>query len=106
MDTVTRLDTRVTTLHHRSHTLKERSKKLRNRFTQAQLAFATELHALQHELALLDTEAGNTTQRIRTLVGQFTKVVKHGDLEQLKAKVNVWAPEKFVSRTAFHRMRK
>lgn len=67
-------------------------------------SFGVELTRVQHELKLLEREVAQTIRSVESTVHKFRRVVKRAELARLQQRVDVWAPEKKVSRVAFQRL--
>lgn len=63
-----------------------------------------EMQALKAELRLLDAELQRTVDRAKKVVGRYRGVVKGGDLARLQNRIELWAPEKRVTRDQFRKM--
>ena len=63
-----------------------------------------ELQALKHELEQLEQEFAQTIVRAKRVVGQYRAVVKQGDMARLQHRIDVWGPERRLTRAQFRKM--
>lgn len=63
-----------------------------------------EVQSLKSELTQLEQEFAHTVTRAKQVVGEYRAVMKHADLARLQNRIDVWGPERRMTREQFRKM--